>query len=243
MPRMLTRARSAIRRHGFTGLIPLFVKNARHVWRTIQDGPQSTHSTFDEQFHLETERISEIGSLDIKSPNSKYAVRYQPSPPELVREILSRLAIGYGDFTFVDFGAGKGRVLLIASEFPFSRIAGIEFSPELVKAAQENIKSFRSPRQQTTQIDVVHADVVNYEVPEVPLVCYFYNPFQWPIMEQVASRLGASSKSCQRDIYVVYVQPEHRDVFDKSDAWMCYIDDPLFVVYRSQCNIRQARCV
>lgn len=242
MPYLLTRARSAVRRHSLVGLVSLCIKNAKYLWKTIRVGSQSTHSAFDEQFHIETERIAEIGSLDIESDNAKYAVRYQPSPPALIRDILSRLAIRFNDFTFVDFGAGKGRPLLIASEFPFARIIGIEFSPELVKAAQENIKAFHSPLQQAKHIDVVLADVVNYVIPDVPLVCYFYNPFQRRIIEQVASMISVSSKKYHRDIYLVYVQPEHRNVFDKSDSWTCCIDDPLVVVYKSRCAIKKDPC-
>lgn len=236
MLRTLKRAKSAMQRHGLGGLTPLLVHNLKHYWSTLGSHPHSTRHQFDEQFQIDTEHISEIGSLHIDSPNAKYAIRYEPSAPRLVRRILSALNIRYRDFTFLDFGAGKGRVLLIGSEFPFARIVGIEFSAELVQAARKNASRFRSPLQKTTPIDVVHADVTEFEVPNAPLVCYFYNPFQKPILARVASRLCASMEACQRDIYVVYVQPEHRDVFDNSEIWISYIEDPLFVIYRSRCR-------
>ena len=234
MLRVFQRARSAVRRHRLKEFLPLLVRNLGHVWKRIRTASPSAHSEFDEQFQIETERVSEIGSLNIDSPNAKYAIRYQPSSPEVVRGILSRLNIRYDEFTFVDFGAGKGRVLLIGSEFPFAQVIGIEFSPELVKAAQENIEKFASPLQKTTHIHVLLADVTDYEIPEVPLVCYFYNPFQKPILDQVASRLHLSVKKCQREIYLVYVEPKHREVFDESGAWTSFIQDPMFVVYRSR---------
>ena len=43
------------------------------------------------------------------------------------------------DFTFIDLGCGKGRVLLMASDYPFKKIIGVEFMPELHRAAQKNI--------------------------------------------------------------------------------------------------------
>jgi hypothetical protein len=232
MLRTLKRAKSAIERHGLGGLTPLLVHNLKHYWRNRGSRPQSIRHQFDEQFQVETERISEIGVLDIESPNAKYAKRYEPSAPKLVRRVLSSLKICYGDFTFIDFGAGKGRVLLIASEFPFARILGVEFSAELVQAARENVRRFRSPQQKTTQIDVVHEDVTKFDVPKTPLICYFYNPFQKAILARVASRLRLSMEASQRDIYVVYVQPEHRDVFENSEMWAPCLDDPLFVGYR-----------
>ena len=47
-----------------------------------------------------------------------------------------------GDFTFIDLGSGKGRVLLMASDYPFKKIIGVEFMPELHRAAQENITGY-----------------------------------------------------------------------------------------------------
>jgi SAM-dependent methyltransferase len=232
MSQILKRARRALWRHSGADLMPLLTKNVVHLWKTVTAGSESTVSAFDEKCNLETERICEIGSLDIDSPNAKYAVRYQPSPPELVKEILSRLAINHSDFTFVDFGAGKGRVLFIVSEFPFSRIIGVEFSPELVRAAEDNIKRFCSAAQRKREIQVALADVVDYEIPDGPIVCYFYNPFERPIIAQVAAKLIAACKSEARDMYVVYVDPHHRDVFEQCCEWKRCIDDPRFVVYR-----------
>lgn len=234
MLRTLKRAKSAIERHGLGGVPLLLVHNLKYYWRALGSRPNSTRHPFDEQFQIDTERISEIGALNIDSPNAKYAIRYQPSAPKLVRRILSALNIRYGDFTFIDFGAGKGRVLLIASEFPFARIIGVEFSAELVQAARENVHRFRSPLQKTKQIELAHADVTEFELPNAPLVCYFYNPFQKEILAGVASRLCETMEASERDIYVAYVQAEHRDVFDASEMWTSYIDDPFFVVYKSR---------
>jgi SAM-dependent methyltransferase len=187
-------------------------------------------SEFDERFQLDTERIEEIGSLDIDSPNAKYAVRYQPSPPNVLGNLLPRLGICYRDFAFIDFGSGKGRVLLIASEFGFSKVIGIEFSPELVKAAHENITAFERLGSKKSDIEVILGDVCEYEIPAMRLVCYFYNPFQRPVMAHVVNKLTASIQAHRRDVYVIYVHPEHRNLFDKSE-WECLVDDPAFVVY------------
>jgi SAM-dependent methyltransferase len=236
MLRALKRAKSALDRHSIEGLPPLLFQNIRHYWKTLGSGPHPARCDFDEQSGVETERNLEIGALDIDSHNAKYAVRYQPSEPELVRRILSRLDISYKDFTFVDFGAGKGRVLLIASEFPFSQIIGVDFAAELVKAARENITNFRGHLQKTTRISVQLADAAEYRVPNLPLVCYLYNPFQRPVLAQMVSTLCASIEACRRDVYVIYVQPEYRDVFEQSGMWARNMQEPLYIVYRTGGN-------
>jgi hypothetical protein len=66
--------------------------------------------------------------------------QYQPTDPSLFREIVSGLRIEYSEFTFIDLGSGKGRALLLASEFPFRRIVGIELLPELHTIAKQNVR-------------------------------------------------------------------------------------------------------
>ena len=55
---------------------------------------------------------------------------YQPTEPALFHEMLAALNITFEDFTFIDLGSGKGRALLMASDYPFLRIVGVELLPE-----------------------------------------------------------------------------------------------------------------
>ena len=57
--------------------------------------------------------------------------------PALFREMVGRLPIRHDDFVFIDFGSGKGRCLLLATEWPFRRIVGVELSAELNHVARE----------------------------------------------------------------------------------------------------------
>src|SRR5947208_15284999 len=59
---------------------------------------------------------------------------YQPTEPAAFHEMLGGLqgvmsehgVTGLSDFTFIDLGSGKGRTLLMASDYPFRRILGVE---------------------------------------------------------------------------------------------------------------------
>jgi hypothetical protein len=50
-------------------------------------------------------------------------------------------------------------------------------------------------------------DVTTFALPDCPLVCYFYNPFDAVVMRVVMERLTSSLRSRPRDVYVIYVQP------------------------------------
>ncbi len=40
--------------------------------------------------------------------------------------MMAALPIEFNQFTFIDLGSGKGRTLLMASDFPFRKILGVE---------------------------------------------------------------------------------------------------------------------
>jgi hypothetical protein len=69
-------------------------------------------SEFDYAHGAGTGDICEVGSLDIVfSENARHAKRYQPSPHHWGTEIIRGLALGHAHFSFLDFGAGKGRII------------------------------------------------------------------------------------------------------------------------------------
>src|SRR5688572_22194133 len=68
------------------------------------------------------------------------------------------------DSAFVDFGAGKGRVLLIAAQYGFRKVVGVEFSPRLCAYARRNIQIFKSRSRVPVEIDIVESDAATYAI-------------------------------------------------------------------------------
>ena len=232
------RLSSAWKRHSFGTILQLIVKNIVYFITKLFSGRLFKNTTeektqFDEVYRSDTDKIREVGSLDIESENARYAVRYQPSPDNLVTEILQSLPIDYRKFTFIDFGAGKGRVLLLASQLPFAAVIGVEFSSELCKIASENISKIPPERKSARSIECIYNDVTDYPLPDTSLVCYFYNPFDQPVMQTVANKLASSLKGNQRDIYIIYIDPQHRALFDSEGYWDIMKDNQFYIIYRT----------
>ena len=235
---IMRRLQSALRRHGAFGFLRLLVKNVRYhgaralsgeLFRNVDDSA----SEFDREKGTDTEAIREIGSLDVHSDNARHAVRYQPSPHLLATEVIHSIPIDPTAFTFIDFGSGKGRVLLIAAGLPFASVVGIEFSKELCDVATGNIAGQDVEAVRAADVSCIHQDVTTYELPDTPLVCYFYNPFDEVIMRQVVERLESSIGRAPRDVFVIYIHPENRQLFDQSDRWHSLEEGNFHVVYRS----------
>ena len=71
---------------------------------------------------------------------------YQPTDAALFQEMMASLPIDFSEFTFMDLGSGKGRTLLMASEYPFRRIVGVEILPELHRLPRKILPATRARR-------------------------------------------------------------------------------------------------
>ena len=123
------------------------------------------------------------------------------------------------DFTFIDLGSGKGRVLLMASDYPFQKIVGVEFMPELHRAAQKNIVSYSNDRQQCRQIDAVCMDARDFRFPLDPLVVYLFNPFEESAFARVLDNLHRSAEQTLRPIYIAYRFTEFENLLAQ-EPWL-----------------------
>ena len=220
---MLKRFVIAWKRHGARNFIYLIGKNLKYYIEELFSGRllRSTNkSKFDFEFGTDTDGIREIGSLDIAlSENNLHANYYEPSPYHVTTKIFQNLSIDHTRFSFLDFGSRKGRVLLLASQLPFLSVIGLEFSQELCEVAKSNIAKTAPSKCSASRIECIHTDVMKYRILDNPLVCYFANPFDQVIMEAVVDRLVESLRDIPRELYVIYLNPEHRILFDNSGLW------------------------
>jgi SAM-dependent methyltransferase len=142
---------------------------------------------------------------------------YQPTEPALFHEMMASLPIVFDQFTFVDLGSGKGRTLLMASEYPFKKIVGVELLPELHRIAQENLARYKSDGQKCFALEAICDDAANFFFPAGPIVLYLFNPLPEPGLRQVLHNLKRNTDS--RTVYVVYHNPQLERVLSESAAW------------------------
>ena len=96
-------------------------------------------------------------------------------------------------------------MLLIASEFPFRRIVGVEMRRDLHAQAKENVRRFRHSKVRSSQIECQLVDATRYDFPTDQLVIYLFNPFSAKLMAKVLRRLDDSVEQHPREIVLVYV--------------------------------------
>jgi SAM-dependent methyltransferase len=133
---------------------------------------------------------------------------YQPTEPSLFHEMLSGLKIDFREFTFIDLGSGKGRVLLMAADYPFRRILGIELLPELHRVAIQNLTQYKSNSQRCFAVETICADAREFTFPPEPTVLYLFNPLPEEGLLQVIANLDRSLREQPRLLYVLYHNPQ-----------------------------------
>ncbi len=149
---------------------------------------------------------------------------YQPTEPAAFHEMLDGLqqrlqqslqptpgpddtTLNFHDFTFVDLGSGKGRTLLMASDYPFRRIIGVELLPSLHQIAVENLRQYKSEAQKCFALESICADATAFPLPDDPLVIFLFNPFPESGMRQVVANLEQSLRGHPRPVFVLYHNP------------------------------------
>ena len=136
---------------------------------------------------------------------------YQPTEPELFHEMLDALreqaGTDFSDFVFIDLGSGKGRTLLMAADYPFRRVVGVELLPALNEIAQENLRAYKSDTQKCFELETICADATEFSFPEQPLLIYLFNPFPEAGLRRVIERLEQTLREKPRPAYVLYHNP------------------------------------
>jgi SAM-dependent methyltransferase len=168
---------------------------------------------FDRKFNVDTGEVLPATKLDVHTPNWVHASAYVATAPIDFETVLTDRNLDVSKTSFVDYGCGKGRVVLMASALPFKRVIGVEFSPRLSEIARQNIHRYRGPRL-CERIDIETDDAVNFQLPDTQLVLFFYHPFDETIMTKVADNVSRSFSSTPRRIVVLYFKPVHADVWD-----------------------------
>jgi len=167
---------------------------------------------FDDQYGVETSQIVDIGRLEGVGPNRSEAVHYWPTRKcEFDRMMQDLEDIAFEDFTFIDVGCGKGRVVMMAAQFPFKCAMGFDFSPMLIESAEKNFERYTGPVK-AASVRAVVADAVEFEIPSGNLIFYLFDPFGEKVLEMMVENVEKARQAEDRTIIFLYYSPDYNHV-------------------------------
>ena len=167
---------------------------------------------FDREHGVTTQALLFLGELGTQRSDAyAHATHYEPVPVAAFRALMRRVPKEFvRASTFVDVGAGMGRAVLLAREYPFKQIVGVELSPQLLEIARENVARGHGFEVACRDVRLVRADARKQRMPRGELVIFLYNPFDGEALDAVLDRIAERSKA--GDVWLLYHTPVHEDL-------------------------------
>ncbi len=131
---------------------------------------------------------------------------YEPTHYADIRRILRGLAIEPGRDVLLDYGAGMGRMMVAAAEYPFRKIVGVELAAQLSALGRENLARRRS-RFRCHDLELITADACLFVVPSEVTVVYIFNSFGGEVLASVLDRIRESVEQTPRRLRLAFCAP------------------------------------
>jgi SAM-dependent methyltransferase len=117
---------------------------------------------------------------------------------------------------FLDIGAGKGRAMLLASQYPFLRVEGVELNEPLANIARANISLWHNDLRANAlaPLTLYHADAATHPLPPEPTLAFLFHPFELPILRRFLHHIELSISLNPRPFDLLYANAEHGSLLD-----------------------------
>lgn len=168
---------------------------------------RTTDSLYDLRTGFDTGSMLSQHEIGIRPADGR---EYVATPPRVWRRLMRKLPVNPATYTYVDLGCGKGRTLILAAQYGFRRVVGVDLSEKMLEIARRNLD-----KAACHTAEVIHANAATYSLPEDPVVLFIYNAFWRDVLEQIAKGVVSSLAVRPRPLYVVYWNPAFREVFDR----------------------------
>jgi SAM-dependent methyltransferase len=184
------------------------------IVRRIYSGWARTHP-IDRLYGTDTSGIVPVTQLEVDSAIAPLISGYGGSQPSIVRRALAVLS-GLERYSFIDLGCGKGRALIVAAQFPFRRVIGVELSPKLAGTARVNMAKMQPHHPEVPRIDVVEDNAVHFRLPAGKVVVFIYHSFGAQLVAELLENIERGLADDIEHLFVIYYNPVWGELFDRS---------------------------
>lgn len=215
------------------GLLLLNMRHAARRFTAAERARRAADDAFDHRWGTDTGGVRTVGSLGVNSADSHRLHGYQAAQDAIFDRLLDTLAIDPTNYGFLDYGSGKGRILLLAALRPFAHVTGIEIAPAMHTIAQANIALFaRNAPVRSGPVRSLCCDARAFDPPPGPIVSWFYNPCHGEILRPMVARLEECHAAAPRPIWALYLEPLFPEAFEVSGRWSLIRADAGYRIYR-----------
>ena len=179
---------------------------------------------FDLEFGTRTSGLIAGRHLKSGHRNDRNSTAYFAVAPSVMQGLVvrwrrSRPIAPIDEFTFVDLGAGMGRAMLLASQYPFRSVVGVELNPTLARIARKNAAQWRMAGRALAPMRVVCRDAVEFAFPKGPCVAFLFNPFNAQVMRRLLDTLAKSFAARPGQLDILYANNEQEKVMERQPGF------------------------
>lgn len=185
---------------------------------------------FDRKLGVQTRGIVEHPQ-ESTNPLHHLAIRYEGTSPKIFQKIMRSIGCLTTPYVFFDIGCGKGRVLLMAAQYSFKMVVGVEFAPEFARTAEDNVSRFQVKNPGGTEIEVICEDAAQYQFPDEDAVIFFFNPFKQEIMVRVLENIRLSAQTSKHR-YIIYHNPVLAHLLSNPEHFALLTQEKDYSIYR-----------
>lgn len=187
--------------------------NIRLAWFVVRDEIRG-----EKKYGIKTTGYDNLQHLADKGIDTEHATIYMPAGYYMLENLLGEVAKLPNQKHFLDIGCGKGRAMFVAAHFGFTHITGIDISKPFCEETEALMKRLPGNVQALVQ----HADAFYYRIPKEIQVIFLFNPFDEVIMSGVVENILMSGEEHPRDIYIIYMNPQHKELFTEAGFTIIY---------------------
>ena len=185
---------------------------------------------FDQMHGVDTSGLVPAKHLLTGHANDEHITAYYGVAPSILRALIGHWRESgpphpIEDYTFIDVGAGKGRGLLVASEYSFRKVIGIELNPAMAAIARQNVEHWARAHcddptaARIAPIEIFEQDALDFELPQTPTLLFLFHPFEAPVLKQLLRRIETQFARRPGTLDLLYVNAECADVIDRNPGF------------------------
>jgi SAM-dependent methyltransferase len=215
MPKIGTawsKLRWSIAQRGLGGTLRVALQRARRQLNRPGEAKPRLHP-FDERYGVDTGGLIGGGELRSGHRNDVFNTAYYGMAPSRFQWVMEywladQTHAALANYSFIDLGCGKGRALMMASEFGFREVVGVELHAQLAGIAERNVGVWRAAGLAVCPVRIICGDASEFAFPDGPCLLYLFNPFAAPVMKQLLERLEVYFGGRPGMLDLIYFNPE-----------------------------------
>ncbi len=122
-------------------------------------------------------------------------------------------------YTFLDVGAGMGRAALLAAEYPFRAVVGIELHAALARIGRKNMALWRAAGRAHAPMRMCCRDAAEFSLPAGPCVAFLFNPFGAPVLRRMLRNWSAALARNAAPLDILYMNNEQESVLRRQPGF------------------------